>query len=138
MHTPNSIENIALQAMIDCAALRDLLCGAHDLMTVSLRHGFCKLMNQSREDGIFDPAVLDHACHLQQRLLRDIDSWGGAPMPARSDEGDLLWLGGTDESRALAEVERRLDQFITKASFVSRALEAEVALERRRAQLGAA
>lgn len=137
MHTPNSIENIALQAMIDCTALRDLLCGVHNLMTVSLRHGFGKLIKEAREAGIFDPAILEHASDLQQRLIRDIESCGGAPMPARSDEGDLLWLGGTDESRALSEVERCLDQFITKASYVSYALEAEVALERRRAQLGA-
>jgi hypothetical protein len=132
-----STEDIALQAMLDCAALRELLNGAHDLLTVSLRHGFGKLMKETQEAGIFDPAVLDHACTLQQRLIRDVDSCGGAPMPARSDEGDLLWLGGTDESRALSEVERCLDQFIIKASYVSHALEAEVALERRRAQLGA-
>jgi predicted transposase YbfD/YdcC len=108
---------------------------ARDRMTVSLRSSFDRLLKEAHSDGFFEKPVLEHAETLRQRVLREIPSLGGAPIPARSEEGHLLWLGGTDESREMADIERSLGRFVANSSWVNWALETEAALDRRRAQL---
>ncbi|GGF85798.1 hypothetical protein SAMN05216376_1278 [Mameliella alba] len=129
------IEDVALQACCELSYLQDRVAEARDRMTVSLRSSFDRLLKDAHSDGFFEKPVLEHAETLRQRVLREIPSLGGAPIPARSEEGDLLWLGGTDESREMADIERSLGRFIANSSWVNWALETEAALDRRRAQL---
>ncbi|WP_121632049.1 hypothetical protein [Tropicibacter alexandrii] len=132
-----NIEDAALKACCELSYLRDLVSEARGRMTVSLGSSFDRMLKEAHSSGFFEKPVLEHAQELRQRVLRDLPSLGGAPIPARSDEGDLIWLGGTDESREMSEIERSLGRFITNASWVNWALETEAALDRRRAQLAA-
>lgn len=130
-----TIEDAALQACCELSYLRDRVSEARERMTVSLRSGFDRMLKEAHSSGFFEKPVVEHAQELRQRVLRDIASLGGAPIPARSDDGDLIWLGGTDESREMSEIERSLGRFITNANWVNWALETEAALDRRKAQL---
>ncbi|THH34281.1 hypothetical protein E4Z66_18965 [Aliishimia ponticola] len=131
----HDLDDIALQASLELGHLQELLRHARDRLTFSTRNSFDRLFRETREHGLFAPATLQHANEIQDRLLRDIDSVGGAPLPARSDEGDLIWLGGTELSREYSDIERSLDRYIANAAWVNHALETEAALSRRRDQL---
>ncbi len=138
MNTKIDIKDFALRARFEFAELQALLRISRETLGFSLRNSFDKFVAEARKLGLFDDAVIENANHLIARLDREIASAGGAPLEARSDEGDLIWLGGTDLSRQLADLERCLSRLSGNATWVCDALETEAALDRKRAQLAKA
>lgn len=130
-----TVKDFALQAAMDFTLLCDLICDSGNRMSSSSLAAFDQLVANITELGYFSPIVLKCACELQRSLLKEVDDCGGTPVPARSDEGDLIWLGGSEASRELAKLERSLDRYIAHSRYVSCALSAEAAVDRRRAEL---
>ncbi|MFZ7090787.1 hypothetical protein [Primorskyibacter sp. 2E233] len=131
----NQIKDVAHQAVLEFAALCSLYQIKRGLLSFSARTKADQFVAEIQSQGHFEPAILDNASDLQQCLQCEIEVSGGAPTAARSDEGDLFWLGGSAASRELAELERSLDSYIRHSRYVSLALEAEAAIDRRRARL---
>lgn len=132
------LKEMALLTALDFAAVTALLRSMKAAMPADLAHDFERLAEAIRADGLFGAEVLREAEALVETLALEIEAAGGAPLPARTDEGDLYYVGGTDESRAYAELARCLHQYLSRAHFVSHAVEAEAALARRRAQASGA
>ncbi|CUH82697.1 hypothetical protein [Tropicibacter naphthalenivorans] len=128
-------KDIALLAAMEFAALRDQMAQVRHLMSSPSMAAFDRMAAGIEEFGYFGNVEIQKAYEFQQCLSHEIDMCGGAPITTRSDEGDLIWLGGTEESRKLAKFERHLAQYVCHARHVSIALSAEVAMQRRRAEL---
>ena len=130
-----TIEDLSRAAMGNLAGLRLSTQEDWELLSQATRAAFAALEEHIEMEGAFGPGSVAAEQAYSNAVERDLAEAGGAPMQDRSDEGDLILLGGTGVSRRLWHLAEQAKACTELMRRVDTAVAAEAHLARRRSQL---